>query len=645
MSIRLRLILLILAVGFIPSLVTVFWATYYVRELTVQGLQTAVEETARDSVHNKAYVTAQQIKSYLRFHTEVDLSNKASWGTDRGLAMLAVQTFGRTGHTFVFNNRGAIYFHINPAMVGKNLRATTSTQPELLGIVRAALDGSPSEGFYTWTDTDGTVRREFVAIEPVEGTILRVAATASVEEFSQPVQTLIVRLGQVTDLARRRLVVVVLVISAVALVAGGIASLSIAAPLRNMAAAATRVIAGDWEAIRPLPRRDELGTLSSALYTMTARLRELIVGLEQQVAERTASLERRARYLEATAEVARAATAVLDLQELLSRVASLVSEHFGFYHAGIFMLDPTGEWAELRAASSEGGQRMLARKHRLRAGREGIVGYVIGRGEPRIALDVGKDAVFFDNPDLPETRSEMALPLRVRGETIGVLDVQSKEPAAFTDEDVAVLQTLADQVATAIHNAQLFEQLQASLEAERRAYGELSRKAWGELLRARTGPGFSRDRRGLFPTGEQWSREMELALRDGRTVVAGDAPTLAVPIRVRDRVVGVLEARRAAGEAGWPPEQVALMEALADRLGEALESARIHQEAQRRAVRERLTREITERMRRATSVEGIIQTAVDELFGLLGTSRTFVRLGIPAEQETEQSGDGRVKNQ
>lgn len=641
MSIRLRLILTALAVGIIPSLLAVFWTTYYVRELTVRGLQAAVEETAREEVHNKAYVTAQQIKSYLTFYSGIDLSDPASVRTERGLAMLGAQTFGKTGYTFVFNDKGIIYFHINPAYVGKDLRAVAGGNTKFFNLLFSTLDGSPSEGVYTLTEADGAEQRNYIAVEPVKGTPIRVAATASVDEFFRPAQALIVRLDQATNLALIRLIPVVLAVGLVALGIAGIASWRVATPLRNMAIAATRVIEGDWEAIRPLPRRDELGTLSTALYTMTTRLRELILGLEQQVAERTASLERRARYLEATAQVARATTAMLDLQELLTRVASLVSEHFGFYHTGIFLLDPTGEWAELRAASSEGGQRMLARKHRLRAGREGIVGYVAGQGEPRIALDVGKDAVFFDNPDLPETRSEMALPLRVRGETIGVLDVQSKEPAAFTEEDVAVLQTLADQVATAIYNAQLFQQVQASLEAERRAYGELSRKAWADILRTRSELGFSRDKRGLFPVGEQWSREMELAFRSGETAAAEDAAKVAIPIKVRGRVIGVLEAHRNAEAEEWTYEQVTLLEALADQLGEALENARLYQEAQRRAVRERLTREITDRMRRAATIEGIIQTAVDELFGLLGTSRTFVRLRLPEEQEGERSGDGR----
>jgi GAF domain-containing protein len=138
----------------------------------------------------------------------------------------------------------------------------------------------------------------------------------------------------------------------------------------------------------------------------------------------------------------------------------LISKQFGFYHAGIFLLDERDEYAVLQAASSEGGRRMLERGHKLRVGEVGIVGHVASTGEPRVALDVGEDTAHFAHPDLPNTRSEMALPLKVQDRVIGVLDVQSTHEAAFSEDDVAVLQTMADQLATAIANARLFEQVQ-----------------------------------------------------------------------------------------------------------------------------------------------------------------------------------------
>ncbi len=148
---------------------------------------------------------------------------------------------------------------------------------------------------------------------------------------------------------------------------------------------------------------DEIEELGNEFNRMAAQLKGLITGLEERVAERTRDLERRTTQLQAAAEVAREAAAIRNLDALLDDVVHLISDRFGFYHAGIFLLDDAREYAVLRAASSEGGQRMLARGHKLAVGKIGIVGFVAGSGQPRIALDVGEDAVFFDNPDLPLT--------------------------------------------------------------------------------------------------------------------------------------------------------------------------------------------------------------------------------------------------
>ena len=165
----------------------------------------------------------------------------------------------------------------------------------------------------------------------------------------------------------------------------------------------------------------------------------------------------RAMQLATAAEVSRDATSILDVDQLLTETVNLIRDRFGFYHAGVFLVDDAGEYAVLRAATGEAGQKMLGQQHKLKVGEVGIVGYVTERGEPRIAHDVGQDSVHFDNPLLPNTRSEMAFPLIVHGRVIGALDVQSTEKAAFSNEDVATLQTMADQLAIAIENARLYE--------------------------------------------------------------------------------------------------------------------------------------------------------------------------------------------
>jgi GAF domain-containing protein len=353
--------------------------------------------------------------------------------------------------------------------------------------------------------------------------------------------------------------------------------------------------------------------------------------LEERVQERTRELARRAGYLEATATVAHDAASVLNLQEMFDRVAALISERFGFYHTAIFLTDATGEWAELQAASSAGGKRMLARRHHLQMSGRGIVPYAISRGEPRIALGVGEDAVFFNNPDLPDTRSEAALPLRARGQIIGALDVQSDQPQAFEQEDIVALQTLADQVALAISNAQLFQQAQASLEAERRAYGQLSGEAWKEMLRVNPNVGYLYNQGALArlenrPAGPHGAPGQVKNGNGDAPPQMQELPELKLQVQARGNVIGTISAHKP-GQAGtWTPEEIALLETLTEQLGSALESARLYQDTQRRATREKLIGEITARMRETLDVEAVLKTAVGEMRQALGLEKVLVRL-------------------
>jgi GAF domain-containing protein len=187
-------------------------------------------------------------------------------------------------------------------------------------------------------------------------------------------------------------------------------------------------------------------------------------GLDLRVAERTRDLQRRSIQLQAASEVARDATGILDVQKLLDETVRRISERFDFYHAGVFLMDEEGRCVTLRAASSESGQRMIEEGHSLGVGEEGIVGHVADSGEHLVVLDVGREAAQFVNPGLPDTRSEMALPLVSRGRIIGVLDVHSTQPSIFTEEDVATLQTMADQLAHAIENAGLYESITRHVE-------------------------------------------------------------------------------------------------------------------------------------------------------------------------------------
>ncbi|MFC1974900.1 GAF domain-containing protein [Chloroflexota bacterium] len=182
---------------------------------------------------------------------------------------------------------------------------------------------------------------------------------------------------------------------------------------------------------------------------------------KKDMPESLVKARRRAKLLNAATQVSRNISSILDPDELLPRTVDIICEAYGFYYAGIFLIETLADgkqWAVLKAGRGKAGQIMMSHNHKLEVGGRSMVGACTSLNEARIALDVGKEAVWFNNPFLPDTRSEMALPLAIGGNVIGALTVQSTEEAAFSDEDVSSLQTMADQLVMGIHNARLHQQ-------------------------------------------------------------------------------------------------------------------------------------------------------------------------------------------
>jgi len=398
-----------------------------------------------------------------------------------------------------------------------------------------------------------------------------------------------------------------------------------------------------WVLTSKMPMRDEQGNIIGTFglsRDITARklMEEELRKAHEELTRYTESLERRTVQLRVGAEVAREAAAILDVQKLLDTAVNLISERFGFYHAGVFLVDEPGEYAVLRAASSEGGKRMLARGHRLPVGKLGIVGYVAATGEPRVALDVGEDAVHFANPDLPETRSEMGLPLKVRGRVIGVLDVQSTQEAAFSEDDIVVLQTLADQLAVAIDNARLMERTENQLRELSLLYGEYAASAWAELSSQRQALGYVYDRIDVRPADNLELPAIEMAIAQGETVALADSQEaagriLATPLRLRDRVIGSLAIQESDGSHSWSPGEIALIEAVSEQVALALEEARHFAETQRAAQQMRILNELAQALTTRLDVEGVLEEAYLGASRLLDTSNFYIAL-YDAETES-----------
>jgi GAF domain-containing protein/HAMP domain-containing protein len=409
-------------------------------------------------------------------------------------------------------------------------------------------------------------------------------------------------------------------------------SRSISNPIITLAQKATLLAQGDLSARVNIRQADEIGILGQTFNSLGNELQTLIQTLEHKVADRTEDLQKQASRLRLAAEVARDATTSRDLDELLNRSAQLVMDRFGFYHTGVFLIDPQREFAVLRASPTEAGQEMIRRQHRLRIGQVGIVGYVAATGEPRIALDTGQDVVYFNNPLLPNTRSELALPLMVNDQVIGVLDVQSEQPEAFNQEDIATLRIMADQLALAIQRTQVSDELKRNLQELEYAYQRFTLTSWRELAEASEQRiGYAYDGAQITPVKEI-PEESQQAIRQGKPTqksrkseeVSSGRTTLAIPVKVREQVIGAINLEFA--NENLPQDTVILVEEISSRLAMSLENARLYSETQKLAENERLAGEIANRIGSSINVETILRTAVQEIGRLAPGAEIMVEI-------------------
>ncbi|MBM3151025.1 MAG: HAMP domain-containing protein [Chloroflexi bacterium] len=413
---------------------------------------------------------------------------------------------------------------------------------------------------------------------------------------------------------------------------------SITSPLVNLSDVTRQVSAGNLTVRAEVEQEDEIGHLANAFNAMTEQLHGLVTNLEARVADRTRDLERRAVQLQVASEVARDTTAATTTKELFDRAARLIRDRFGFYHVGIFINDGRNEFAALRAAGGEAGRLMIANNHRLRIGEVGIVGFVARTGEPRIALDTGADAVYFRNPLLPYTRSEMALPLKQHDKVIGVLDVQSDKSNAFDQEDIAILQIMADQLAGAIEKTALLQEVEQTARELERSYRESAAHAWREfIIQTGTERGYKYSGFAAEPVDTPSEDSLE-AIASGQPVIhnadgAGSGCTLAVPVKVRGQAIGTLRMAFQTGQV--TPQNLSIAQDAADRLALALENARLVQDAQRLAMREMRISQITAQTQKYIDLDAILQNTIRELGNALGVPKTFIQIGLP-----RNTGDG-----
>lgn len=428
-------------------------------------------------------------------------------------------------------------------------------------------------------------------------------------------------------------------------------------PVQELTRAAQDIAEGKLN--RPLPELsveernvDEVEQLNRSFHRMTEQLRELVGNLEELVAERTQTLEQRSNQMQAAAEVASQVARLTQVEDLLTQAVNLIRQRFDFYHAGVFLTDESGQYAVLRAATGEAGRQMLETGHRLRVGQVGLVGAAIGNGQPQVSPDVELDPLHYKNPLLPETRSEVALPLRVGETVIGALDVQSRQVNAFDPAAITTLQLVADQLAAAINNARLIEALNRTVAELEEAHGRMTQQSWREFLRGERRPSGYRYLAGtaapspvaeavnLYPLSAQDApSEAQEAIRKGQPVWRRDtsdgvSSVLAMPIRLRGEVIGAVHLRFDAPV--LQDEVINLVEEATSRLALIMESTRLLQQAQRLAAREQQINLIATEMRNSVNLEVILQNTVRELGKAVGARRAFIQIGA-TEDSTGRS--------
>ena len=367
---------------------------------------------------------------------------------------------------------------------------------------------------------------------------------------------------------------------------------------------------------------------------MASQLRSLVGSLETQVASRTKDLENQAAMLQAAVEIARDATSEAELQPMLDRAATLLYDRFGYYHVGIYLVSDDRENAVLTASTDEAGQKLLEVDHRVEVSVETNLGHACILGEPVRASAASTETSLNFHALLPSSQAQLVIPLNLGNKTIGVIDLHSTNPNAFSEGESQIFQSLADQLSIAIEKASFQEEIQKNLTELESAYGQFTRQSWQRFIESRAHySGYRYDARQKVEQIERPSDEVIQAWKDGEPVsmwqkASGNAPSqtnLAIPIKVRGSVVGVLNIEFD-GET-VPTETEDLVMEISERLSLILENARLVETARRQVEREQLTSYISDQVRQSLDMDTVLKTAVQEIGTQLGLAEVELRLG------------------
>lgn len=342
-------------------------------------------------------------------------------------------------------------------------------------------------------------------------------------------------------------------------------------------------------------------------------LTEELESEKARLQRRSTDLERRVTQIRTAAEIASSLGAFLEPQELLNHVVNLIIERFNLYYVGIFLIDDIKRFAVLSAGTGEAGQRMMEDGHKLSVGGSSMIGWCTANRKARIALDVGQEAIRFKNPHLPNTRSELALPIAIGNNSLGALTIQSTEAEAFDNNDIIILQSIADSLAISLDNARLFQQFESSLKEIRQLNRQYLGDAWTNIVEDERDLSFEKE---FIP-----SSHIE------------DLKSVNIPLTLRDdQVIGeiILESDRI----DWTTDEKEFISAVSAQAAIALESARLLEETQRNVERERALNQLTSELSLNLDFDTLIQNIVEKLGQLPKVIEASIHFSPPEPVKT-----------
>jgi GAF domain-containing protein len=439
--------------------------------------------------------------------------------------------------------------------------------------------------------------------------------------------------------ARNSSILIALITALVAVTIGFYATTRVTKPIVWLTEVATKIAGGDLNQRARIYQRNEVGLLASVFNQMTAQLQELIDSLEERVADRT-------RRLEIVANLSEQLIGILEVDQLLEELVGQVKKQFGYYHAHVYLVDENRQNLIMRAGSGEAGRQMKAQGYHIAMNVSSLVVSAVQTGEIARVDNVRESKDWLPNPLLPNTYSEMAVPIILEGEVVGVLDVQEDKIAGLDESDASLLRSLANQVAVTIRNARLFAEVQIALAEAQVAQERYLARAWGVDRQTREQGAYHYQRSSATRLDELFARqvEQEALERDRAAVIKVEAAesereALVAPIKVQSQVIGSLQLHDADPDRQWSEWELALVERVTDQAAQVAENLRLFEETRERAGREQAIREITDKLRAATSLEELVKITSHELGERLSAEHTVMELGLEPESNSTSASE------